>query len=48
MGYAPSTQVIGALGRTFLQLHEALEKSKGKLERSRWRKSDMPTSNRTA
>jgi len=32
MGYAPSTQVIGALGRAFLQLHAALEKSKGKLE----------------
>lgn len=32
MGYAPSTQVIGALGRMFLKLQEALEKSKGKLE----------------
>jgi hypothetical protein len=32
MGYAASTQVIGALGRTFLKLHETIEKSKGKLE----------------
>ena len=32
MGYAPSTHVIGALGRMFLKLQEALEKSKGKLE----------------
>jgi hypothetical protein len=32
MGYGPSTQVIGALGRMLLQLHQALEKSKGKLE----------------
>lgn len=32
MGYAPSTQVIGALGRMFLKLQEALEKSMGKLE----------------
>jgi hypothetical protein len=32
MGYAPSTQIIGALGRMLLQLHEAIEKSKGKLE----------------
>jgi hypothetical protein len=32
MGYAPSTQVVGALGRAFRELHGAVEKSKGKLE----------------
>ena len=32
MGYAPSTQVIGALGQMFLKLHQLLERSKGKLE----------------
>ncbi len=32
MGYATSTQVIGALGRMFLMLQEALERDKGKLQ----------------